>query len=159
MCQNCEKSVAFYGGRFFTLLSRVQPAGALTSPAPPCVGLPPAHSARAEQRRQAFISRASGAHHHYPGRRQATHIPVNPPHQPLRRNRRGDRAMMTKKVGGDVNFCSRVSPDFQSQRARGRAAPYNTKVSHVCSSLLIAPFIVDLTSGAKRAMRHSSNKR
>ncbi len=38
MCQNCEKSVAFSGGRFFTILSRVPPAGALTSPAPPCVG-------------------------------------------------------------------------------------------------------------------------
>ncbi len=38
MCQNSEKSVAFSGGRCFTLLSRVPPAGALTSPAPPCVG-------------------------------------------------------------------------------------------------------------------------
>ncbi len=92
MCQNCEKSVAFYGGRFFTLLSRFPPAGALTSPAPPCVGLPPTHSAHTEQRRQAFISRASGAHHHYPGRRQATHTPVKP-------------------VGGDIaqpgGFCKR----------------------------------------------------
>ena len=32
--------------------------------------------ARAEQRRKAFISRASGAPHHYPGRRQATHTPA-----------------------------------------------------------------------------------
>ncbi len=70
-----------------------------------------------------LIGRASGATHHYFGRRQATHTPVDPPHQPTRRNRRDDRVMMTKKVGGDVNSCSRVSPDFQSQRTRGRAAP------------------------------------
>ena len=44
----------------------VPPAGALTSPAPPCVGMPPAHSAHTEQRRQAFISRASGAPHQLP---------------------------------------------------------------------------------------------
>ncbi len=66
MCQNSEKSVAFSGGRFFTLLSRFPPAGALTSPAPPCVGLPPAHSAHTEQRRKAFISRASGAPNQLP---------------------------------------------------------------------------------------------
>ncbi len=70
-----------------------------------------------------LISRASGATHHYIGRRQATHTPVDPPHRPTRRNRRDDRVMMTKKVGGDVNSRSRVSPDFQSQRTRGRAAP------------------------------------
>ena len=61
MCQNCEKICRLLWRQIFHSFVTVPPAGALTSPAPPCVGLPPAHSAHTEQRRKAFISRASGA--------------------------------------------------------------------------------------------------
>ena len=37
-------------------------------------------------------------------------------------NRHDDRAMMTPGSRGEVNFCSRVSLNFPSWRARGRAA-------------------------------------
>ena len=40
------------------------------------------------------------------------------------RNRRVNRAMMTKGLRSEVNLCSRVSPHIPSQRAREPAAPH-----------------------------------
>ena len=44
-------------------------------------------------------------------------------------NRRDDRAIMTQKSQGDVNFRSRA-PGFSSQCARGRAAPLLERRHH-----------------------------
>ena len=55
---------------------------------------------------------------HKPHKRRPPTLPwspsgdTDPPLKLIRRSRRDNRAMMTKKVGGDVNSRSRVSPDF-----------------------------------------------